>query len=437
MSYNFNNTFPSFGQQDYSQYYNPYESGIGGFGQDAKDKTRAAEEARTNAKDQYTSDVFDYRDIEAKDAVDQYNTQYMQGINGFGGITPEMQAQINAYQSTGAPATTAAAPVEPPVVAPPTAADRTAAAQDQYNQGLGAYAEANDIFRDDSDPNQVYADAIGVSLEAYNRYLTDISGQPVGTVNTSSDYDWQDEDYVSTFTNPITGETVNAGAFAGPSVTYDPATGISDATGEQGKFIDYGETPGSGVGFGTDAVKGAGAVDTTAYNFYTDALGVNRDNAEDVAARSEDILDLQNYYAENPVTGSGTGNPVAETVDTISGYVPPIVRPPDAPPQPPQLRYFSPQNRLMNYQTQLYGGETLGNYRPYESPTANTSYTPPMEASTFGSAPGMNTGGSVQGTTNLKKLFSNPMDNGIAQLPFNQQNDTLTQVFQAPFRPRR
>ena len=353
MSYNFNNTFPSFGQQDYSQYSNPYESGIGGFGQDAKDKTRAAEEARTNAKDQYTSDVFDYRDIEAKDAVDQYNTQYMQGIGGFGGTTPDWfggtppdwQTQIDAYQ----PNNQVPPVVEPPVVAPPTAADRTAAAQDQYNQGLGAYAEANDIFRDDSDPNQVYADALGVSLEAYNRHLTDISEQGAGTYS-SSDYDWQDADYVSTLTNPITGETVNAGEFAGPSVTYDPATGISDATGE---------------------------------------------------------------------------------------YVPPIIRPPDAQPQPPQLRYNSPQNRLMNYQTQLYGGETLGNYRPYESPTANTSYTPPMDASTFGSAPGMNTGGSVQGTTNLKKLFSNPMDNGIAQLPFNQQNDTLTQVFQAPFRPRR
>ena len=140
-----------------------------------------------------------------------------------------------------APPPVVAPPTPPPVVAPPTpppvvaptAADRIAASQDQYDQGLDAYAEANDIFRDDSDPNQQFADALGVSLEAYNRHLTDISEQGAGTYS-SSDYDWQDEDYVSTFTNPITGETVNAGEFAGPSVTYDPVTGISDATGEQG-----------------------------------------------------------------------------------------------------------------------------------------------------------------------------------------------------------
>jgi len=428
---------PDFSLEDYG-----FDQGLASLSQDAETKRQAAEEARNSASTQYEADVADFKNSQAKDAanlISQYEREPGLGTLGQwdgllgGGYTPPVASSTPAYT---------------PPVASSTPASRTAAAQDQYNQGLGAYATAHDIFRDDSDPNQVYADALGVSLDAYNRYVADILAQGAGTYS-SSDYDWQPGDYVSTYVNPITGETVNAGEFAGPAVTYDPATGISDATGEQGKFIDYGTEPGSGVGFGTDASKGAGAVDTTAYNVYTDALGVSRDNAEDLAAHSEELVALQNYYADNPVTGSGTGNPIVDKVEDIVGYVAPPPPPPYVPPPPPYVPppppmgtgpTATPMNRLIAMQTGMFGGQPQGQYRPYEEPAEETLLQPQPPGFPPGQAPIMhgNRGGAVQQPTrDLKKLFSNPLDRGLAKLPINGQNDTLTQIFQAPFRPRR
>ena len=70
---------------------------------------------------------------------------------------------------------------------------------------------------------------------------------------------------------------------------------------------------------------------------------------------------------------------------------------------------------------------------PYERPLDNVmaGYTRPMDSAEFGSAPGMNQGGAVPMGNN------NMLDSGLSRLPLNQQNDTLTQVFQSGFRPRR
>ncbi len=70
---------------------------------------------------------------------------------------------------------------------------------------------------------------------------------------------------------------------------------------------------------------------------------------------------------------------------------------------------------------------------PYERPLDNVmaGYTRPMDPAEFGSAPGMNQGGAVPMGNN------NMLDSGLSRLPLNQQNDTLTQVFQSGFRPRR
>jgi hypothetical protein len=58
-------------------------------------------------------------------------------------------------------------------------------------------------------------------------------------------------------------------------------------------------------------------------------------------------------------------------------------------------------------------------------------YSRPMDPAEFGSAPGMNQGGRVPMGNN------NKLNSGLSRLPINQQNDTLTQVFQSGFRPRR
>tara|TARA_R100000963_G_scaffold34296_1_gene27696 strand:- start:1103 stop:2029 length:927 start_codon:yes stop_codon:yes gene_type:complete len=71
-------------------------------------------------------------------------------------------------------------------------------------------------------------------------------------------------------------------------------------------------------------------------------------------------------------------------------------------------------------------------YRPFEQPSSPVDeYIRPMDPAEFGSAPGMNQGGRVpMGNNNI-------LNSGLSRLPLNQQNDTLTQVFQSGFRPRR
>jgi hypothetical protein len=72
----------------------------------------------------------------------------------------------------------------------------------------------------------------------------------------------------------------------------------------------------------------------------------------------------------------------------------------------------------------------------YDAPTAPqlaASLAPflPPEDDTATTPPGMNQGGRVPMGNN------NTLNSGLSRLPINQQNDTLTQVFQSGFRPRR
>jgi len=114
------------------------------------------------------------------------------------------------------------------------------------------------------------------------------------------------------------------------------------------------------------------------------------------------------------------------------GTTPPeIYTPPPPPPPPPPKNPYT-------------GRDVVNPYTPYELPMSNPSagYTPPMDPSLFGSTPGfeddpipkppgMKFGGRVPMGNN------NMLNSGLSRLPLNQQNDTLTQVFQSGFRPRR
>ena len=82
---------------------------------------------------------------------------------------------------------------------------------------------------------------------------------------------------------------------------------------------------------------------------------------------------------------------------------------------------------------------------PYERPldNVNAGYTRPMDPSVFGSTPGFEDSPLRPKPTGMKGGGRVPMGNnnmlnsGLSRLPLNQQNDTLTQVFQSGFRPRR
>jgi len=116
-------------------------------------------------------------------------------------------------------------------------------------------------------------------------------------------------------------------------------------------------------------------------------------------------------------------------------YVPP-------PPPPPMVTgpTATPMNRLIAMQTGMFGGQPQGQYKPYEEPAEETLLQPQPPGFPPGEQPVLhgNQGTAIrQPTRNLKKLFSNPLDKGLGQLPTNGQNDTLTQTVQAGFRPRR
>jgi len=120
----------------------------------------------------------------------------------------------------------------------------------------------------------------------------------------------------------------------------------------------------------------------------------------------------------DPVTGELPDGYIPGGGDGPAGTIPPEVFVPAPTPAP-----------IMN----PYTNRAVKNpYRPFEQPSSPVDeYIRPMDPAEFGSAPGMNQGGRVpMGNNNI-------LNSGLSRLPLNQQNDTLTQVFQSGFRPRR
>jgi hypothetical protein len=96
---------------------------------------------------------------------------------------------------------------------------------------------------------------------------------------------------------------------------------------------------------------------------------------------------------------------------------------------------YIPPPRQRSYETVI----------PFERPldNVNAGYTRPMDPSLFGSTPGFEDSAFRQQPTGMNQGGQVPMGNnntlnsGLSRLPINLQNDTLTQVFQSGFRPRR
>jgi hypothetical protein len=166
----------------------------------------------------------------------------------------------------------------------------------------------------------------------------------------------------------------------------------------------------------------------------------------------------------DPVTGELPPGYISGGVDGPAGTIPPEVFVPAPTPAP-----------VINY----YTGKPVQNpYQVFEQPTTTSNYTRPMSAADFGSSPGITTATTPSATyTGLNSTNYNPptdiqlaaslapflppaddtattppgmnqggrvpmgnnnqLNSGLSRLPINQQNDTLTQVFQSGFRPRR
>jgi hypothetical protein len=123
----------------------------------------------------------------------------------------------------------------------------------------------------------------------------------------------------------------------------------------------------------------------------------------------------------DPVTGELPPGYIPGGGDGPAGTIPPEVFVPAPTPAPTPAP-------VMN----IYTNRPVRNpYRPFEQPSSPVNYIRPMDPAEFGKAPGMNQGGRVPMGNN------NKLNSGLSRLPINQQNDTLTQVFQSGFRPRR
>ena len=126
----------------------------------------------------------------------------------------------------------------------------------------------------------------------------------------------------------------------------------------------------------------------------------------------------------DPVTGELPPGYIPGGGDGPAGTIPPEVYVPRPPP---------PVRR--SYETVI----------PFERPldNVNAGYTRPMDPSLFGSTPGFEDSPFRQQPTGMNQGGQVPMGNnnklnsGLSRLPINLQNDTLTQVFQSGFRPRR
>jgi hypothetical protein len=149
---------------------------------------------------------------------------------------------------------------------------------------------------------------------------------------------------------------------------------------------------------------------------------------------------VSDYPFVDPVTGGDyvfvPGTPVdpgpgVVVTDPVTGELPPGYIPGggDGPAGTFIEPYIPPRDPSIN----IYTGRPIRNpYRPFEQPSSPVDdYVRPMDPAEFGSAPGMNQGGRVPMGNN------NKLNSGLSRLPINQQNDTLTQVFQSGFRPRR
>ena len=268
-------------------------------------------------------------------------------------------------------------------------------------------------------PNNTYAE---------NYYNPTLFGYDVNLPDniTAEDFQFEDVDltgYVPDFDNPVfTNPYVDV--FTNPNFVDTTFTNLPDlgvmgmADGSSG-IVDVGITNGSSGITNVD-------VPLPDYPFVDPETG-------------GDIV-LAPGTPTNPGPGVVITDP--DTGDLPPGFSDegPIYPPGTTPPEvyiPPPADYFMPDRPAVrrSYETVI----------PYERPLDNVyaGYRPPMDPSLFGSTPGFEDSPLRQQPRGMKGGGRVPMGNnnmlnsGLSRLPLNQQNDTLTQVFQSGFRPRR
>jgi|15BtaG_2_1085339.scaffolds.fasta_scaffold03759_2 hypothetical protein len=296
------------------------------------------------------------------------------------------------------------------------------------------------------------------NTNAQNYYDPTLFGYDINLPDNITAEDFQFEDIDMTgmvpdmpiYTNPyaeVFDNVVNTGLpEAEDSVTYTPP--VSNDTGETTPYVPPDEIPDYPF------------IDPETGGDYVFIVGDPTNPGPGVVVRDPETGELPPGFSDEGVEGpAGT-------------ILPEVYTPPPAPAPTPAP--------IMN----PYTNRPVKNpYQVFEQPTTTSSYTRPMTADVFGGSPGitkaplatyagldstsydaptapqlaaslapflppdddtattaddtattppgMNQGGRVPMGNN------NMLNSGLSRLPLNQQNDTLTQVFQSGFRPRR
>ena len=158
-----------------------------------------------------------------------------------------------------------------------------------------------------------------------------------------------------------------------------------------------------------------------AYNDYFQYMEKDR-GIDELRYTDENTLPAGNLYGES-LTGSNTNvSPMAQLLTNQRGGV------------PRDYAFYTPPERAQRevFQEPM-SAEEFGSAPFTDLPTESNRFLESLETgdSTIGEgvvAEGKRFGGALQ---------NNPMNQGIAQLPETQQNDTLTQLYQSGFRARR
>ena len=195
---------------------------------------------------------------------------------------------------------------------------------------------------------------------------------------------------------------------------YDGYAGEDRDAGDSGSYGDVSLGSGTVYSGGTPVPPGYG---DPYYDYNNNVYSEERD-------LSSGTDGMVNMFGDTEAYGGEVINP-----DPIYIPPPPVEEEPIFMPRPP-IDDGRPRN--------IYTGRPIRDpYVPYEEPSEEMAeYTRPMSAENFGSTPGMG----PQINPPREPIFANNggnLDKGLSRLPLNEQNDTLTQIFQAGFRPRR
>ena len=428
---------------------------------DVLNMRKEANAARDGATNQYEADVADFKNTQATEAeqgiaslpeapTNQFYNNAFKGKFPIGADGEPIFEDVDYTGMPGSPINTGNNYPSVPVVAPTTNPYQNVFIPGEPEPVYDPYVEPEEIYTPYTPPGETYTPYTppGEPEPVYDPYVepeetvapvyptaptanstddittytppnTNSSGPAVGDVDFETGLVWDGGTFVRPTTwndNQIDISYVwNGSDWVAGSGTGLPDLGIVDpnvgANSGDGGLINNSDTGGDTVGSGSSS---------------TDDTVDQYDRFNDAVLEASFSGPVMNYY-----TGKQVQNPyqVFEQPTTPSNYT-----------RPMSAADFgsSPGITTATTPSATYTGLNSTNYTPPATPELAASqlaaslapFLPP-EDDTATTPPGMNQGGRVPMGNN------NTLNSGLSRLPINLQNDTLTQVFQSGFRPRR